>query len=352
VKLSRIALHLGCSLDSTAADPDIRGIADPQEADEHSITFVSDPKYLALAETSRACAVIARRGAGIAGKIILEVPDPYLAFAKVSLLFEDRSLLFGEGVHKTAWIHPSAVIHETAHVGPFSVVGKDCRVGRGTILGAQCVVENGTVIGEDCRIDSGAIVRRNCRIGNRVIIQSGAVIGGEGFGNARDESGRWVRIPSFGPVIIEDDAEIGANTTIDRGTFGPTVIGAGVKLDNLVQVAHNVRIGENTAIAAQVGIAGSTSIGKRVVIGGQAGFAGHIVIGDDAFVGAQAGVGKEVEKGEKVTGSPSRGYMTMRRVDAAQQKLPELLRDVKRLKTEISELRARLGEKGDVVPEL
>jgi UDP-3-O-[3-hydroxymyristoyl] glucosamine N-acyltransferase len=341
VKLSRIAQHLGCLCASAHEDIDICGIADPADATEQSITFVSDPKYLPLAQASHACAVIVRTGCVIPGKVVLEVKDPYLGFAKVAQLFEDRRPLFDGPIHPTASIHPSAKIHETVFIGPLCVVGKECRIGKGTVMCAHCVVENGSVIGEECRIDSGTIIRRQCVIGNRVIIQSGAVIGGEGFGNARHEDGRWERIPSFGTVIIEDDAEIGANTTIDRGTFGPTTIGRGVKIDNLVMVAHNVAIGDHTAIAAQAGFSGSTSIGKRVMIGGQAGFAGHITIGDGSFVGAQAGVAKGVDEGEKVTGTPARDLMTMRRIEAAQMRLPELLKEVRRLRAEIAELKAK-----------
>lgn len=317
----------------------IERIADPQDADARAITFVSNPKYLPLAEQSKANVIIVAKSRPVAGKICLEVDDPYAGCAKVAQLFEDRSPLFDGPVHPTAVIHPSAAVHETAFVGPCSVVGKNCRIGKGTVVGAHCVIENGTVVGEDCRIDSGAVIRRQCTIGNRVIIQSGAVIGGEGFGNAR-EAGQWLRIPSFGTVIIEDDAEIGACTAVDRGTFGPTVIGKGVKLDNLIMVAHNVTIGEHTAVAAQAGISGSTHIGKRVIVGGQAGFAGHLSIGDDAFVGAQSGVGKDIEKGSRISGAPARDFMTLRRAEAAQMRLPELLKEVKRLRKELDELKA------------
>ena len=339
MELERIAQVLGCRLDSRHRGMIIARIADPQEADGRAITFVSNPKYLPLAEQSKAKAVIVAKGKPVVGKICLEVDDPYAGCAKVAQLFEDRSPLFDGPVHPTAVIHPSAAVHQTAFVGPYSVVGKKCRIGKGTVVGAHCVIENGTVVGEDCRIDSGAVIRRECTIGNRVIIQSGAVIGGEGFGNAR-EAGRWLRIPSFGTVIIEDDAEIGACTTVDRGTFGPTVIAKGVKLDNLIMVAHNVAIGEHTAVAAQAGISGSTHIGKRVVVGGQAGFAGHLSIGDDAFVGAQAGVAKAVPEGAKVTGAPARDLMAERRIEAAQLSLPELVREVRRLRKELNELKA------------
>ena len=295
-------------------------------------------------EQSGVRAVIVEKGKPAAGKICLEVDDPYVAFAKIAQQFENRLPLFDGPAHPTAWIHPSASVHPAAYVGPCSVVGAECTVGRGTVIGAQCVIENGATVGEDCRIDSGAIVRRRCTIGNRVIIQSGAVVGSEGFGNAR-EGERWIRIPSFGTVIVEDDAEIGACTTIDRGTFVATVVGKGVKLDNLVHVAHNVKIGDNCAIAAQTGISGSTNLGKRVVVGGQAGFAGHLEIGDDVFVNAQSGVGKDIEKGARISGSPTRDFMTLRRAEAAQMQLPEALKELKRLRQELNELKAALDKK-------
>jgi UDP-3-O-[3-hydroxymyristoyl] glucosamine N-acyltransferase len=339
VELERIAQVLGCPLDSRHRGMIIERIADPQDADDRAITFVSNSKYLPLAQQSKAKAVIVAKGKVLSGKICLEVDDPYAAFAKVAQLFEDRSPLFDGPVHPTAVIHPSAAVHEAAFVGPCSVVGKKCRIGKGTVIGAHCVIENGTTVGDDCRIDSGAVIRRNCTIGSRVIIQSGAVIGGEGFGNAR-ENGQWLRIPSFGTVVIGDDAEIGACTTVDRGTFGPTVIGKGAKLDNLIMVAHNVAIGEHTAVAAQAGISGSTRIGRRVIVGGQAGFAGHLSIGDDTFVGAQSGIGKDFEHGARISGSPARDFMTLRRAEAAQMRLPELLKEVKRLRKELDELKA------------
>ncbi|HUI93441.1 MAG TPA: UDP-3-O-(3-hydroxymyristoyl)glucosamine N-acyltransferase [Chitinivibrionales bacterium] len=338
MELERIAQLLGCGLDGRHRGIVIERIADPQDADGRSITFVSSPKYLPFAEQSQAKVVIVAKGKPVAGKVCLEVDDPYAGFAKVAQLFEDRSPLFDGPKHPTALIHPTAIVHETAFVGPYSVVGKKCRIGKGTVIGAHCVIENGAAVGEDCRIDSGAVVRRNCKIGNRVIIQSCAVIGSEGFGNAR-EAGTWIRIPSFGAVVIEDGAEIGACTTIDRGTLGDTVIGAGVKLDNLIQVAHNVAIGEHTAIAAQAGISGSTKIGRRVIVGGQAGFAGHNEIGDDAFVNAQSGVAKDVAAGAKVSGSPSRDFMTLRRLEAATMRLPEALKEIKQLRKELDEIK-------------
>jgi UDP-3-O-[3-hydroxymyristoyl] glucosamine N-acyltransferase len=342
VKIAVIAQAIGAPLpvERAVQSIDISRIAAPGDADEQCITFVANPRFRQPAIESKSRVIIVKTGEAIDNKICLEVPDPYCAFAKVGQLFEDARPIFDGPIHSTASVHPSARIHESAYIGPFSVVGKDCVIDEGTIVGALCVIENQTRIGTGCRIDSGAIVRRGCTIGNRVIIQSNAVIGSEGFGNAK-EADIWVRIPSFGNVVIGDGAEIGANTTIDRGALGQTIIGKGVKIDNLVQIAHNVTIEEHTAIAAQAGIAGSMKIGKRVMIGGQAGFAGQFEVEDDAFIGAQAGVSKTVSKGAHVTGYPARDLMTMRRIEAAQQRLPELLKEVKRLRKEIEDLKKR-----------
>jgi UDP-3-O-[3-hydroxymyristoyl] glucosamine N-acyltransferase len=342
VKIAAIAKAIGATLPLAQEAPgiEISGVAAPEDADEHSITFIADPTYRHAVATSKASVVIVKKGQGLDGKICLEVADPYCAFAKAGQLFEDTRPLFDGPVHPLACVHPSARIHGSVFIGPFSVVGEDCAIDEGSVVGALCVIENQTRIGKSCRIDSGAIVRRGCVLGNNVIIQSNAVIGSEGFGNAKDGDA-WVRIPSFGNVVIEDGVEIGANTTIDRGTLGQTVIHRGVKIDNLVQIAHNVTIDENTAVAAQTGFAGSMKIGKRVMVGGQVGFAGHFEVGDDAFIGAQAGVSKTVEKGAHVTGYPARDLMTMRRIEAAQQRLPELVKEVKRLRKELESLKDR-----------
>jgi UDP-3-O-[3-hydroxymyristoyl] glucosamine N-acyltransferase len=338
VKLSVIAGSLGCMMPEGADDVEISRISSPEDADERSITFIADPRYRAAIERCAAAAVLVGKGAALPGRVCLEVSDPYCAFAKTGQLFEDTAPLFDGPIHPTACIHPSAHVHETACVGPFSVVGKACEIGEGTAIGAHCVIENGTTIGSRCRIDSGAIIRRECRIADRVIIQSLAVIGSEGFGNAR-ENGVWIRIPSFGTVIIEEGAEIGAGTMVDRGALGSTVIGRGVKIDNLCHIAHNVEIGENCGICAQTGISGSTKLGKRVGMYGQVGTVGHITIGDDAVIGAKAGVSNSVDPGAFVTGYPARDLMTMRRIEAAQSKLPELLKEVRRLRKELEALK-------------
>jgi UDP-3-O-[3-hydroxymyristoyl] glucosamine N-acyltransferase len=338
VKLSEIATRIGAALPN-GCDAEVAGIASPESATGEHITFVSAPKYADRAKTCAAVAVIVKKGGAFPEKPCLEVDDPYVGYAVVAQLFEDVTPLFGEGVHPSAIIDKTAVIDRTSSIGPGTVIGAGVQIGANCRIGANCVIERGVIIGESTRVDSGAIIRYGAKIGSRAVIQSGAVIGSDGFGNARGKDGVFVRIPCFGNVVIEDDADIGAGTTIDRGNFEPTVIGKGVKLDNLVHIAHNVTVGENTAIAAQTGISGSTKVGKRVIIAGQVGFVGHINIGDDSFVGAKAGVSKDVDPGANVTGYPARDIMTIRRIEASSGRLPELLKEVKKLREEVDGLK-------------
>ena len=341
MKLSAIARMLGPSAQSdTLCDPEIDGIASPESATERHITFLSKNSFKDAVAASRCAAVLVRRGETVPGKVCIETDDPYVGYARVAQAFEDTTPVWGEGTAGSAVIDATAVIHASSSVGPLSVIGAHVSIGASCRIGARCVIESGTTLGDHCRIDSGAVIRTNTKIGNRVIIQSGAVVGSDGFGNAR-ENGRFVRIPCFGNVVIEDDVDIGACTTVDRGNFGPTVIRRGSKIDNLVQIAHNVEIGEDSAMAAQAGISGSTHVGKRVMIGGQAGFVGHIAIGDDAFIGAKAGVSKAVPPGGKVTGYPARDFMTMRRIEAAGSELPELIKEVRRLRKEVEALKEK-----------
>jgi UDP-3-O-[3-hydroxymyristoyl] glucosamine N-acyltransferase len=339
MKLSVIAEHIGAVLPQGCGDVEVLGVSSPESASADMVTFVSDAKYTDKAKTCAACAVIVRKGSAIPEKSCLEVDDPYVGYALVAQLFEDVSPLFGAGIHPRAAVDPSASIDKSASVGPGTVIGPNVKIGANSRIGANCVIERGVCVGESTRIDSGAVVRYDTVIGSRTVIQSGAVIGSDGFGNARDKDGKFIRIPCFSNVVIGDDADIGACTAIDRGNIEPTVIGNGVKLDNLIQIAHNVTLGDDTAVAAQAGISGSVRVGKRVIIAGQAGFVGHIEIGDDAFVGAQAGLTKDVAPGSKVTGSPAREFMTMRKIDAACNQLPDLLREVKALRAELETLK-------------
>jgi UDP-3-O-[3-hydroxymyristoyl] glucosamine N-acyltransferase len=338
VKLSALARIVGAPFPAKATDTDIGGIASPQQASDSDITFCYQKKFREAVASSRCAAVIVRKGEAFPGKVCLEVDDAYVGYAKAAQAFEDTRPLWGDGVHPSAIVDKSVPLGAGSSVGPLSVVGAGAVIGDHCRIEARCVIEPGVSMGSGCRIDSGVVIRRGCRIGNRVIVQAGAIIGSDGFGNARQD-GVFLRIPCFGAVVIEDDAEIGAGTTIDRGNFEPTIIRRGVKLDNLIHVAHNVEIGEDSAIAAQTGISGSTRIGKRVLIGGQAGFVGHIEIGDDSFVGAKAGVSKDVKPGAKVTGYPARDLMTMRRIEVSQAQLPEALKELKQLRSEIEALK-------------
>jgi UDP-3-O-[3-hydroxymyristoyl] glucosamine N-acyltransferase len=338
MKLLRVAQIIGAQCPDGVADLEITGISTPEKAEETDITFLSDQKYAQACESCKSKVIIVKNGITLGDKICLQVKDPYLGYALIAQQFEDHAPAFGAGIHAAAIVDPSATIHPSVSIGPCSVIGANVTVAEGTRIEANCVIEKNCTIGSLCRIDSGATIRWGCILGNRVIIQSGAVIGSDGFGNAM-EGARYVRIPAFGVVVLEDDVDIGANTTIDRGNFNPTYIARGVKIDNLVHLAHNVKVGEDTAIVAQVGISGSTVVGNRVVIAGQAGFVGHIEIGDGAFIGAKAGVSKSVEPGAKITGYPARDFMTMRRIEAAQASLPSLLKEMKQLKQEIAELK-------------
>jgi UDP-3-O-[3-hydroxymyristoyl] glucosamine N-acyltransferase len=340
VKLSLIAKTLGTNLPEGIVDREVDGIASPQSADEHQVTFCAKADFVSAVKASRCAAVIVRRGERIPGKVCIETDDPYVGYAKVARSFEDVRPLWGEGIARSAIVDPTARICSGTSLGPFAVVGANVSIGERSRIGAHCIVEKDVSIGADCRLDSGTVVRYGTKVGNRVIIQSGTVIGSDGFGNAR-ENKKFIRIPCFGNVVIEDDVDIGACCTIDRGNFESTLIRRGAKLDNLVHVAHNVVIGEDSAIAAQTGISGSTMIGNRVLIGGQAGFVGHLEIGDDSFVGAKAGVSKDVKAGENITGYPARDIMTLRRIEAAGTRLPALLKEVKQLRKDIEALKGK-----------
>ncbi len=347
MKLRTIAAALQCPVPSEGADTEITRIADPSDADGASITFLSKDSYAQNVTECAAPAVIVKPGISLPGKICLEVADPYAGYARAAQLFESKSPLFGEGIHPTAFIHPSAKIDTSVSIGPYSVVGENCTIGEKTVIDAHCTIEKDSTVGRECRIHSRATLCRTTICGDRVIVEAGAVVGSEGFGNAR-EDGEWIRIPSLGNVILEDDVWIGANTTIDRGALGPTHIMRGTRLDNLIHIAHNVKIGENCAMAAQVGVSGSTEFGARAIVGGQAGFVGHIKIGSDSFVGAKAGVSKDVESGGKVTGYPARDFMKMRRIEAAEGELPGLIKEVRRLRKQVDRIRnAREEDKQD-----
>ena len=337
-RLSEIARRLGAS-SPDGADVLIRGVAGVRAAGPDELAYVAQARYAGDAAGSRAAALIV----GLDWDRPLPMPlvrvaKPEQAFAEVARWFAPATERPAPGIHPTAVIDPTATLGEGVHVGPHVVIGPRALIGARCILMAQVVIGEGVQMGEDCCFYPLASVREHVRIGSRVIVHNGAVIGSDGFGYHPDPARGWMKIPQIGIVVVGDDVEIGANVTIDRARFGKTVIGRGVKIDNLVQIAHNVIIGDHTAIAAQAGIAGSTMIGSRVQLAGQSGIAGHISVGDGAIVGAQGGVTKDVDPGAYVTGYPAAPHKEAALTHAHVARLPELKKRVAALEKRLAAL--------------
>ncbi len=334
--LGDLARVIGAQLEG---DPSIvvDGVAGLEEAGPRDLSFLGNPKYRDAASKSSAGALVAATGEQIDGRPLLRCDNPYLAFARaVELLLPAEPPV--AGVHPTAVVHPAAKIPPDAGVGPHAVIESGVELGAGVSIGAGAVIDRDVTIGEGTRIFPRVTIHRGTRIGRGCVVQSGSVLGSEGFGYATDASGTHHPVPQRGGLDIGDHADIGANVTIDRGSIGDTVIGAGTKIDNLVHVGHNVRIGRNAIIVAQVGIAGSTRIGDFVVFGGQSGAGGHITIGDGVRVGARAGVIGDVPAATEVSGFPARPHRQEMKVQALVRRLPELF---ERLKTLEEKLRDR-----------
>ena len=317
-----------------------------EQAAEGEISFLANPRYAKFLETTSASAVIVGKTVAVParsggpGPVFLRVEDPYASFLHVLLLFNPPEDPLPPGIHPTAVINSSAHIGKDVRVGALAVIGERSRVGDGVRVMQGTVIGRDVVIGADSLIYANVTVREGCQIGRRVIIHSGTVIGSDGFGFAPRPDGTYEKIPQLGIVVVGDDVEIGANCTVDRATLGETRIEHGAKLDNLIQVAHNVVIGENTVIAAQTGISGSTKIGKRNMIGGQVGFTGHLDIADDCKWGAQSGVHRSAHKpGVTYMGTPAVTFREASRIMGAMPQLPDALATIRELKNTIQELR-------------
>ncbi|MBN1595362.1 UDP-3-O-(3-hydroxymyristoyl)glucosamine N-acyltransferase [candidate division FCPU426 bacterium] len=335
--LKELADYTGALLQGeNAGDIVISKVGALEQADSQTISFLANKKYRDQLKNTKAAAVILPPDTPY-GRPCLWSKNPYLDFVKIVYLFAPREPSPPPGIHPTAYVDPEAVIHEGAAIGPLCVIGKGARVGQGTVLVAQVFVGEASTVGDDCRIYPGVIIREGISIGNHVIIHPGAAIGADGFGFAPDGE-KYLKIPQIGKVVIEDDVEIGANTTIDRAALGETRIQRGAKLDNLIQVAHNVWIGEDTVVAAQAGISGSTKVGKHVMIAGQVGTQGHIHIGDNAVLGGQAGITRDVAAGVFVSGYPARPHQESLRLQAETARLPELRKRVADLESRLKEL--------------
>lgn len=339
MKLAEIAERLGGTLEGDG-DVDIRAVAGLKEAGPGDLSFLANPKYASQVTETRASAVI--------------VPLDWDRPVSCSLIrstnsdraFAEAAQFFYEPVPAPpAGVHPSAVVDESVQLGGNVSIGAHCTIEKGVVIGentviqANCVIGYGTVIGRDCLIYPLVSMREYTEIGNRVIIHNGAVIGSDGFGYAVEKDGSRTKIPQIGTVVIEDDVEIGANVAIDRARFGKTRVGKGTKVDNLVQIAHNVVIGEHSVLCGQVGVAGSSSIGSYCILAGQVGVSGHLEVGDRAIVGAQSGVTKNVAEKDFVMGMPAMNHLANKKMIANMLTLPRLKEKVKSLERELAELK-------------
>ena len=326
------------------SDTLITGVAGIREAHEGDITFLANPKYFSLLDKTRASAIITSRDIGPVSKPIIRTENPSMAFAKIIASFAPNEASHPKGIHKAAIIGKNVSLGQDVAVGPYAVIEGNVSIGDGTIIYSGCFIGHHTKIGKNALIYPNVSIRERIGIGNNVIIHSGTVVGSDGFGFVAIQ-GLHQKIPQIGTVEICDDVEIGANVTIDRARFDKTVIGRGTKIDNLVHIAHNVIIGENSLIVAQAGISGSTVIGNNVTIAGQAGLVGHITIGDGAILAAQAGITKSVPANTTVSGYPAREHSQAKKVNACVQNLPRLYEEIKELKKKIEELESRLKDK-------
>ena len=303
---------------------ELRGVASIPMARPGDLVFIESERWLEAALASPASALLVGPGLSAAGRTLIRVAHPKFAFAQAIEIWQPEPR-WVSGTHPTALLHPWAQLAENVAVGPHVVVEEEARIGRNCQLGAGSFIGAGVEMGEDCVLFPRVTLYRNVRLGRRVRIHSGAVIGSDGFGYVLVE-GRYHKFPQRGTVVIEDDVEIGANSTIDRGALDETRIGRGTKLDNLVHVGHNVRIGSDCVIAAQTGISGSVTIGDRVTMGGQVGFGDHCQVEDDAVLGGQAGIlpGKIIRRRQVVWGTPARPLDEFKRVHAYLARLPQL----------------------------
>lgn len=333
MRLADLARHAGAEL-TGRGDVEILAVTDLEHAHPQALVMVADARKLAGAEASAAGALLVAEATPSTRKPALRARNLRAAFARALAALAPASRP-AAGVHASAVVAPNARVSADATLGPHVVVSDDAEVGTRTVIGAGAVIGARARVGADCLIHANVTIYPDCVIGDRVIVHSGAVIGSDGFGYAADE-GVHVKIPHLGRVVVEDDVEIGANATIDRGTLGETRIGRGTKIDNLVQVAHNVTVGPHSIIVAQVGISGSATIGEGALLAGQAGVRDHVTIGAGAVVLGKAGVTKHVPPGATVSGYPAREHRAQLRLEAAVLRLPDILRRLEALEARLA----------------
>lgn len=333
--LREIARLIGATVEGNA-DTVVHNIAGIDKAQEGDLTFVANPKYSKYIETTHASAIICSPEFSAPSKNLLKVANPYLAYAAIMRFIHPPEEQSGQ-IDERACIGKDVRFGKQVTIYPYAFIGDGCIIEDNVTVYPHCCIGHHVTIGEQTLIYANVTIRERCSIGKRVIIHAGTVIGSDGFGFAKDGP-KYYKIPQVGIVQIDDDVEIGANVTIDRAAMGRTWIQRGTKIDNLVQIAHNVVIGEDSAIVAQVGISGSTKVGNRVVMGGQVGTVGHITIGDDVMIGAKGGVSSDIPPGQIVSGSPHMPHRTWLKASRSFEKLPEMRRTVQALEKKVSGL--------------
>ena len=334
MKLGELATRLGAELRGDA-DLEITGVKGIEEAGPSEVTFVANPRYTSLARTTKAAAVLVDPAFPEITAPTLRLKNPYLAFSRALGLFYQPPV-YPPGIHPTAVIDPTAEIGEGAHIGAYAVLGAHVRLGAHATLLPHVVLYPGVQAGDHLFAHAHAVVRENCILGDHVTLENGAIVGSDGFGFATNEQGHWEKIPQSGPVQLGNRVDVQANATIDRATVGATVIGDGSKVDNLVQVGHGSKVGENTLICAQTGLAGSSVIGNNVILAGQTGIAGHCSVGDGVILTAQSAVSHDIPAGKMISGSPGFDNRVWLRAVTIFQRLPELLKRLDRVEKKMA----------------
>jgi UDP-3-O-[3-hydroxymyristoyl] glucosamine N-acyltransferase len=347
MKLSELAALTAAQMDRASADLEITGAAGLDDAGAGDVTFLANPRYTPRVNTTQASAIYLSEDAQIDREIpVLRARDPYLAYTRALRLFHPEPQ-FTPFVHETAVIDPSATVAENVWIGAGVVIGPASRIAAGVRLYPNVTIYEDVAIGKDSTIHAGAVIRERSQVGERVVIHNNAVVGCDGFGYAKDDQKRWLKIPQAGRVVIEDDVEIGAGTTIDRASIGESRIARGTKIDNLVQIGHSCTVGEDTLLCAQVGLAGTSHIGNRVILAGQAGVAGHLTIGDDVVLTAKSATSHDVPAGKVISGIPAFDNRDWLKSTAAFRRLGEMQRRIRELEKKIAEL---LGKKSGGEP--
>lgn len=343
MKLSEVAKRLDCAL-SGDGEIEIRGIATLERARPGELSFLTNPKYNKAARESQASALIVGQDFPPLEVPLLVHPNPYLTFAKAIEVFYPPTRSTAQ-IHPTAWIDDTARIGKEVSIGAYAVIGSQVVIEEGVDIREHCVIHARARVGAGTLLHSGVTIREDVVIGKRCIIQNRAVIGSDGFGYAKDEQERWYKIPQVGKVIIEDDVEIGAGTTIDRAALDETRVRANTKIDNLVQIGHGSTVGNNCLLAAQVGLAGTTQVGNNVILAGQVGAAGHLTIGDGVIAIAQTGIPHSVEPGKTISGSPFVDYKLWLKASAVYAKLPDLHKLLRNLEHRVQRMEQELKDK-------